>query len=117
MALRPQPSSTCVQVIVTPDPLRPPRLTTGRALVAATAVICGRHARVPRAAGVPTPWPQTGSPRARHAVRQFRLMPSITELELPEVDPFTLPPGQPPWKRYAGLPHDHWAGRCGDAIV
>jgi cytochrome P450 len=44
-------------------------------------------------------------------------VPSVLELDLPAVDPFTLPPGEPPWSRYAGLPRDHWAARCGDAIV
>jgi cytochrome P450 len=44
-------------------------------------------------------------------------VPSILELDLPEVDPFTLPEGEPPWIRYQGLPRQHWAARCGEAIV
>jgi cytochrome P450 len=44
-------------------------------------------------------------------------MTTILELDLPQVDPYTLRAGEPPWHRYEGLSHEHWAARCGDAIV
>jgi cytochrome P450 len=42
---------------------------------------------------------------------------SILELDLPQVDPYTLRDGAPPWVRYQALPRDHWAARCGDGVV